>query len=369
MKEKTLSSFVQVATFRNIQGITLIALVITIIVLLILAGITIGAITGENGIIGNAGQAKEEAEIANEKEIVDNATVQAMGNNKYGNIEENELQKQLDKITSEGETEVNDLGDEFEVAFIDSKRYYIVDKDGNVGDAQKIVEDESPGIITGSGTEEDPYVITSIEDLVVFSNMTNGAGIKFKEDGRTEEITEEDSFTDKYVILDTTLNFKSKLSYVNSERKDFGDINNNGVVEELREELMNGIGFTPINNFSGYFNGNHYEIQNIYMNRDTAAGLFVGGNNIKTIKNIGITGDIASTQSSAVGICNYAKIVENCWNKANITSAGNVGMQGAAAGVCNYSPIIRNCYNTGKVIATGRNSRRYIITEVEMEEL
>ena len=100
------------------------------------------------------------------------------------------------------------------------------------------------------------------------------------------------------------------------------------------------------------------------MNRDTAAGLFVGGNNIKTIKNIGITGDIASTQSSAVGICNYAKIVENCWNKANITSAGNVGMQGAAAGVCNYSPIIRNCYNTGKVIATGRNSRRYIITEL-----
>ena len=35
---------------RN-QGITLIALVITIIVLLILAGVTIASITGENGIL------------------------------------------------------------------------------------------------------------------------------------------------------------------------------------------------------------------------------------------------------------------------------------------------------------------------------
>ena len=45
---------------RNKQenGITILALVITIIVLLILAGITIGAITGDNGIIRNAGQAK-----------------------------------------------------------------------------------------------------------------------------------------------------------------------------------------------------------------------------------------------------------------------------------------------------------------------
>ena len=52
------------------KGITLMVLVITIIVLLILAGVTISAITGDNGIIGNAGQAKEETEIANEREIV-----------------------------------------------------------------------------------------------------------------------------------------------------------------------------------------------------------------------------------------------------------------------------------------------------------
>ena len=44
------------------KGITLIALIVTIIVLLILAGITIGAITGDNGIINQAQSAKTENE-------------------------------------------------------------------------------------------------------------------------------------------------------------------------------------------------------------------------------------------------------------------------------------------------------------------
>ena len=113
-------------------GITLLALVITIIVLLILAGITISAITGDNGIIGNAGQAKEETEIANEKEIVEKATVQAMGNNRYGNIEESELQQQLDKETGEGKTRVSVIRKKYIVQFIDSERMYRVDNNGNV---------------------------------------------------------------------------------------------------------------------------------------------------------------------------------------------------------------------------------------------
>ena len=46
------------------KGITLIALVITIIVLLILAGVTIAALSGDNGILQNAARAKEESEKA-----------------------------------------------------------------------------------------------------------------------------------------------------------------------------------------------------------------------------------------------------------------------------------------------------------------
>ncbi len=77
---------INVEILQTQKGITLLVLVITIIVLLILAGITIGALTGENGIINNTKNAKEETEIANEKEIVEKATVEAMGKNKYGNM-------------------------------------------------------------------------------------------------------------------------------------------------------------------------------------------------------------------------------------------------------------------------------------------
>ena len=49
---------------------TLVALVITIIVLVILAGISLNGIFGESGLINSAQKAKENAEIAEETEIV-----------------------------------------------------------------------------------------------------------------------------------------------------------------------------------------------------------------------------------------------------------------------------------------------------------
>ena len=49
---------------KNNKGITLIALVITIIVLLILAGVSIAMLTGENGILNQASKAAEMTEIA-----------------------------------------------------------------------------------------------------------------------------------------------------------------------------------------------------------------------------------------------------------------------------------------------------------------
>ena len=52
------------------QGITLIALVVTIIILLILAGVTITFALGENGIIGVAKKARKEQVIAETKEAI-----------------------------------------------------------------------------------------------------------------------------------------------------------------------------------------------------------------------------------------------------------------------------------------------------------
>ena len=52
----------------NNKGITLIALVVTIIVLLILAGISIAMLTGQNGILNRAAEAKEKTGVAQEDE-------------------------------------------------------------------------------------------------------------------------------------------------------------------------------------------------------------------------------------------------------------------------------------------------------------
>ena len=54
------------------KGITLIALVITIIVLLILAGVTISALSGDNGILTNASKAKYATELAQYNEELQN---------------------------------------------------------------------------------------------------------------------------------------------------------------------------------------------------------------------------------------------------------------------------------------------------------
>ena len=63
------------------KGITLIALVITIIVLLILAGVTIATLTGDNGILNNAQIAKESTEIAKFKEAAQLAYMEAYAEN------------------------------------------------------------------------------------------------------------------------------------------------------------------------------------------------------------------------------------------------------------------------------------------------
>ena len=348
------------------RGITLLVLVITIIILLILAGITINVITGDNGIIGNAGQAKEETEIANEREIVEKATVQAMGNNKYGNIEEDELQGELDKETGEGKTEATDIGEVFEIAFIDSKRYYTVDKDGNVGEAQDIIEDKSPGDITKDengnslkGDEGEPYEIWCIEDLVAFSMMTNGGNSELGLDAR--------NFDNEYVILARTLNFNSVLSYNDYTTNKYGDINKDGIIENIRIELTktddNCVGFEPINDFQGNFDGKQNEIQNIYINRDGNAALMITSRieiSAESIKNLGITGKITSKNDFAAGIISgytagskSANIIENCWNKADVKTVSGI----TAAGICTGSHmVIKNCYNEGNIVNEARTS-------------
>ena len=339
------------------SGITLITLVVTIIILLILAGITIATITSDNGIIKNANDAKEQTEIAEEKEIVDRATIQAMGNNKRGNLAQDELQEQLDKITDTGKTELSDNGEDFEIVFVDSNRYYTVDKDGNIVEEGKIVIDKSPGDITKDengnnlkGDESEPYEIWCIEDLVAFSNMVNGSGIVI-ENGKPTEINTSTDFSNKTVELKTNLNFKSKYSYANSERIDFGDINgdaNDG--NTLMNEMTTGIGFKSIGQhnkpFAGTFDGKGNSIDNIYEKSSSVLGFF-GQIQNATICNLKISGMIACDEKSedAGGIVGNMKggKIKNCIVDVELEGNGN-GL-GGIVGWASGNLVIINCAN------------------------
>ncbi len=78
------------------KGITLIALAITIIVLLILAGVAIATLTGDNGILTKAASAKENTERA---EIIENAKLDilAIQSDKEGKLTTGDLRGVLDK--------------------------------------------------------------------------------------------------------------------------------------------------------------------------------------------------------------------------------------------------------------------------------
>ena len=65
---------------RNQKGITLIALVITIIVLLILAGVSIAMLTGQNGILTQANNAKTATTKASAEEALKLAVAQILSN-------------------------------------------------------------------------------------------------------------------------------------------------------------------------------------------------------------------------------------------------------------------------------------------------
>ena len=104
---------------KSNNGITLIALVITIIVLLILAGIAIAMLTGNNGILDKTTTAKHKTEEAEVKEAVE-LMVQDYNIGKHTNQEEN-IKKYFQKQAARGEIS----------RIVDNKdNTYTVEKDG-----------------------------------------------------------------------------------------------------------------------------------------------------------------------------------------------------------------------------------------------
>lgn len=325
------------------KAITLIALVITIVVLLILAGATIATLTGDNGIITRANQAKTETEQA-EKE------------------EKNNLENQADFIS-----------------------------EYTNGIEVEQVTDENPGVLEGSGTEADPYTINSIEDLVVFaSNVTNGT-----------------TYEEQTVKLGLSLDFNSTKSYVDPLRTDYGEYGYNGELKTLLTsgEGFKPIGTIydsdiSTNYFKGTFDGNFNAIYNLYQNIEnseyvTIAGLFsTNGGTIKRLKveNANINGSTNNKHLLLGGIAgrNNSGKIEQCESSGTINIQANGtkgiyvgGMTGQSLSTENIinqcssnmkininstninslsisgigmSNETRNCYYTGEIVVTGENS-------------
>ena len=154
---------------KSIRGMTLIALVVTIVVLLILAAVSIGMLTGENGIITQAQKSKEETIIGEEREKVELAAIAAAAKDKMIEIKKENLVEELntnigeEKYTLEGEGP-------FLVTYNDSGRSYDVDTNGKVtsGDSIKIVANEpklSSGMIpVRYDTDKEKWIICSSTD-------------------------------------------------------------------------------------------------------------------------------------------------------------------------------------------------------------
>ena len=137
---------------KNKNGITLLALIITIIVLLILAGVALNTLFGANGIISNADNAKEQYVISAEKDAITQAW-QGLKIKQYmheitnitSEIFENQLKADGNKV------KVSDYGiNEFKVKFLDTGHTYIVDSNGVILDSA--LKDDSVDTTSVNGT-------------------------------------------------------------------------------------------------------------------------------------------------------------------------------------------------------------------------
>ena len=292
------------------KGITLIALIVTIIVLLILAGISIGALTGDNGILSQSRIAKEDTERKGIEEQINVMVIQSTNNR--GNIDKEKLMEKL-----------NTLPEGKEIVESDNKIYvvypeYSFEIDLETGDVTQpnieISKDETPWELAGSGTESDPFLVESIEDLVAFSNSVNGGN----------------QYNGKYIKLVNTLDFNLPFSY-NDQKIKVSETTTRVITEdengtELKTFLTSGKGFNPIGGngkyFGGNFDGNGKVIKNIYIDRqdEDYVGLFGDGG--KILKKLGITGEIKGKEHVGGILANtnssYRTIYE-CYNKANVS--------------------------------------------------
>ena len=166
---------------KNIAGITLIALVITIIVLLILAGISINMLSGENSILKQAGEARNKTELEQDTEIIKRAYNSALKNNssKYDNqLTEEELSNALKSY--DAGAKVTLVGEVYKITLSNGHRYFMSNDEKiiNYSDAPYAVNELT--VEVSGNTVESQYYINypsakgNIRCRVLYNDSTYG---------------------------------------------------------------------------------------------------------------------------------------------------------------------------------------------------
>ena len=279
---------------KRCKGITLIALVVTIVVLLILAGVSISMLTGNNGIITQAQNAKNKTEEAEEKEKIELAVLDAISKN--DDLTEENLQKEIDDEFGSGETKVYENGDEdFSVIFQNKDTNYRIED----GEVTKI---------------DIAFKIKDKGDLQEFMKEVNGGN----------------SFKDQYVYL---------LEDIDLENEEWG------VIGSYIDNSTN----KP---FEGIFEGNNKTISNININKSGEENIGLFSYNLGTIRDLKIEGGSITGLARVGGIVSINKgTIENCHNNGTtITIASTSGGGGITAS--NRGGIIIYCSNKSNIIAS-----------------
>ena len=325
---------------RKEKGITLIALVITIIVLLILAGVSIAMLTGENGIITQAQNAKEKTVKASELEGIQLAVIgsETKDNGYLDILDEKSFKEELEKHFGNEKLDVVANGDGSFIITINDRKYYVND-DKTVIDSDNVIE---------IGPDE-------------FANFR-------------DDVNNGNSYEGKAVLLTDDITLNGNWTPIGTYSKRTED---NHYLD------------VPVNKpFKGIFDGCNHTISNLQIDStEDYQGLFglvidgtirditiaKGSNVTAGSRSGGIIGCLYGFSGNVYNCVNYANVnanggvvgmligqhtVLNCKNYGNITNSSTIGgIVGTSNGIedwpeefSSYSNKIINCCNYGKII-------------------
>ena len=161
--------------FKKNKGITLIALVVTIIVLLILAGISITMLTGQNGILNRAGEAKTTNGVAQGEELIKVAVMDALTRG-LGDLKDTDLRKALNSNLGTEGKDYEIIGDEYNgwtITIDETEKDYQISTKGVIKEIEKVEGNSSDWKVVGNAVVK--YL--GNDTNIVIPNYVNGTKI------------------------------------------------------------------------------------------------------------------------------------------------------------------------------------------------